>query len=209
MDIPESPAGEASAPRTQRLSDVLRALVRPERDRVALGNVTRALKERGFGALMLLLAAPNLVPLPPGTSTLFGIPLILVAAQLIVGYRKPLLPRAIRSRELSMQTLATIIGKALPWVRRFERLAGPRLWYLPQRQAEQLIGAAAVLMGIILILPIPFGNFLPGVAVVLMSLGLGERDGAWAAAGLAAALASVGFVATVFGAAGLAIVGAL
>lgn len=201
--------GDPGDGRPIRLSELLMRLARSERKKLALGHITRALRDRGFGALMLLLAIPNLVPLPPGTSTVFGIPLILVALQLIIGYRRPLLPRVLRMRELPVQTIEAVISRVVPWLERFERLASPRLWILPQRQAEQLIGIVALLMGVILVLPIPFANFLPGIAVVLMSLGLGERDGAWVGAGLAAATVSTGIAIAVFGATGLAIIRAL
>jgi len=196
---------EPAEHKPERLSQMLRRLLHTGQDTFALGQITRMLKDRGFGALMLLLAAPNLVPLPPGVSTIFGIPLILVATQLIIGYRKPLLPRAVRNRELSARTLTRVIDWIVPWVERFERLASPRLWFLPQRLSEQLIGGIALLMGLIMALPIPFGNFLPAVAVILLSLGLGERDGAWTGAGIAVAIASVGIVIGVVGVGGFAI----
>lgn len=191
--------------RPERLSEVLVRLSRQDREAIALGQITRILKDRGFGALMVILSAPILVPLPPGTTTILGIPLILVAVQLIVGYRRPLLPRAIRKRQIPKKALDTGIAKLLPWVRRFERFATPRLWYLPQRLAEQLIGVVAVVMALILMLPIPFANSPPAAAIILLSLGLGERDGAWTGAGLAVALISLGLAIGLAGTAGLAI----
>lgn len=188
-----------------RLSDILRQLGARQTESIALGELTMTLKERGFGVLMIMLCLPNLVPMPPGVSTVLGIPLILIAGQLAIGYRRPLLPRRLRYKEIAMQSFRAAIGKVVPWIERFERLANPRLWYLPQPLAERLIGMVALAMGLILILPIPFGNFLPATAVILISLGLWERDGVWAGAGIALAIVSAAIAIGVVGTAGLAL----
>ena len=104
-----------------------------------------------------------------------------------------------------MTVFRSIIDRIEPWILRFERLARPRLWLLPQRLAEQLVGGISLLMGLMLILPIPFGNFPPAVAVIVMCLGLGERDGLWTGAGMLVSILAVGIVIGVVSTAGLAI----
>jgi hypothetical protein len=200
-------AGDAvnePAPAPERLSSVLRRLAAREVEKLTLGDISRALKDRGFGALMILFCAPNLIIMPPGVSTIFGLPMMFVAIQLIIGYRKPLLPKKIRFRELKIGTFRNIVARMEPWIMRFERLARPRLWLLPQRMAEQIVGAVSLLMGLILILPIPLGNFPPAVAVIVMCLGLGERDGVWTGAGLLVAILAVGITIGVLATAGAA-----
>lgn len=208
----EDPTGAQDAPNDrgepffpERLSSVLRRLARREEPTIAIGDISRALKDRGFGALMILFAAPNLIPMPPGTSTVFGLPLIFIAVQLIIGYRKPLLPRRVRYHEFSTATFRGIVSRLEPWIERFEKVARPRAWILPQRVAEQVVGVVAVILGLVLILPIPFGNFFPGVAIILLCLGLGERDGLWTAAGILAAVLSLGIMIGVVATAGVAV----
>jgi len=198
-------AGVQDPPFPERLSTLLRRLSRRESEKMTVGELARALRDRGFGALMILLAAPNLIPMPPGTSTIFGLPLLFIAYQLIVGYRKPLLPRKVRLRELQVSTVRGIVDRIVPWIERFEKVARPRAWVFPQRTAEQLIGGLVLLLGFLLILPIPLGNFLPGISVILLALGLGERDGLWTAAGIAATLVSIGVIIGVVATAGLAV----
>jgi hypothetical protein len=195
-------SGNGTAP--ERLSAVLRRLASRQVEKLTLGDISRALKDRGFGALMILLSAPNLIIMPPGVSTIFGLPMMFVAFQLVYGYRKPLLPTAVRYREVPIATFRSIIDRIEPWILRFERVARPRWWILPQRIAEQVVGGVSLLMGLILILPIPFGNFLPAVAIILMCLGLGERDGVWTGTGILVAILSVGIVIGVVATAGLA-----
>ena len=188
----------------ERLSSVLARLAARPGETIRIGDISRTLRDRGFGALMILLASPNLLPMPPGVSTVFGLPLIYIAIQLVIGYRKPLLPARVRRYELSSETFRRIIARIKPWIVRFERLARPRLWLLPQRLGEQIVGLAIAFLGFVLILPIPLGNFIPGVAIIMMCLGLGERDGVWTGAGLAMAVLSVGVVIGVLATAGVA-----
>lgn len=50
-----------------------------------------------------------------------------------------------------------------------------------------------VVLGLLLLLPIPiFGNLPPGIAVVILGLGLVERDGVFILAGVVATLVSFG-----------------
>jgi hypothetical protein len=42
---------------------------------------------------------------------------------------------------------------------------------------ERIVGAACLLLAIILFLPIPFGNIPPAFAIAAFSLGILERDG--------------------------------
>jgi hypothetical protein len=59
-------------------------------------------------------------------------------------------------------------------------------------------------MGLMLVLPIPFGNFPPAVAVIVMCLGLGERDGVWTGAGILLAILATGITIGVLATAGAA-----
>ena len=81
-----------------RLSDVLTAIASDEtRERIAIGDLLAAMQERAFGPLMLVFALPNVLPTPPGTSTVLGAPLIFLTAQLALG-RNPWLPPLISRR---------------------------------------------------------------------------------------------------------------
>jgi hypothetical protein len=199
----EEPVIEEAGP-PERLSAVLRRLASRQVETLSLGDISRALKDRGFGALMILFCAPNLIIMPPGVSTIFGLPMMFVAIQLIIGYRKPLLPRKIRLRQIRIATFRSIIQRIEPWIMRFERVARPRLWLLPQRISERAVGSIALFMGLLLVLPIPFGNFPPALAVIVMCLGLGERDGLWTLAGILLAMLATGIVIGVLATAGVA-----
>ena len=47
-----------------------------------------------------------------------------------------------------------------------------------------------MILAVFLFLPIPFANGLPALSIVMLALGLSERDGYWFIAGLVLALIS-------------------
>src|SRR5699024_9313881 len=86
-----------------RLSAILRQLAGDKkRQRISIGDFFEVMGDRATGALMLILALPNLVPTPPGTSAILGAPLLLLAAQLTFGLR-PWLPKVIARRSMKRE----------------------------------------------------------------------------------------------------------
>jgi len=164
-------------PAPRPLSRVIVELGQTAGARVSLQELTEALTDRSFAALIILFAAPNLLPLPPGSSTFFGIPLILIASQLLLGRPRLWLPRLLRERSLDQATFARLTTKMEPMLQRFERLAKPRYWPLPQVMAERFVGLVVLLMALVLVFPIPFGNWLPAFAISIIALAIVEKDG--------------------------------
>jgi Exopolysaccharide synthesis, ExoD len=113
--------------RGRKFSEVLRSIADdPNRERVSVGDLLAAMGDRAFGALMLVFALPNLIPTPPGTSSVLGMPLVLLAAQLMLGQR-PWLPRLIADRSMLRSDFAALIVRAGPWLAKAEKLVKPRL----------------------------------------------------------------------------------
>jgi hypothetical protein len=178
------------------LSTMLRELAEDDRrERVSMGDLLDTFRERAFGALIFIFAAPNAIPIPlPGLSALLGAPLVLLTAQLLLGRPKPWLPAFIRTRSFARSEFATVIGRIVPWLERAERLVRPRLLVLTEPLGERLIGLAALLLALVLFSPVPFGNMLPGLALALFGIGLIERDGFAVVAGSIAGLAGFAVV---------------
>lgn len=192
-------AAKAGArPHGGRLSDILRAVAADQtRERVSVADLFKVMSHRAFGALMLIFAAPNVLPTPPGFSTLLAAPLIFLATQLALSRPAPWLPKFIASRSMPRADFAVIIGKASPWLERAEKLLKPRLSFLTRPPFEQAIAVVCLLLALVLFLPIPLGNMLPALAICLFSLAILERDGIAAILGALAALASTAIVWTV------------
>ena len=85
-----SPAAAAMPAEASTVAAVLNRIVEDSTgERVAVGDMIGSLGPRAHGFALLLLSAPNLTPGPslPGFSTIFAIPMCLVAAQMGLGQR--------------------------------------------------------------------------------------------------------------------------
>lgn len=176
------------------LSAMLQAMADDEsRERIAVADLLAALGDRALAALLFVFALPNVLPMPPGTSAVFGVPLVLLAGQMAFNMRA-WLPSFIASRSMARHDYATLVRRITPWLARAERLMKPRLTPLAIGAMESVVGAVCLLMSIVLLLPIPLGNMPPAFAVCLLAMGILERDGVWVLAGLAAAAAASALV---------------
>lgn len=185
--IPTTPADDV---RRTPLSAMLDALARDEaKERIAIGDLLAALGDRALAALLFVFAFPNVLPTPPGTSSILGAPLIFLAAQLAFG-RRPWLPALIARRSMARADFATLIRRVGPWLARAERLLRPRVSRLTLPPMEYLVGVVCLALALVLVLPIPLGNILPALAISLLALGILERDGLWVLLGLATAVAA-------------------
>jgi hypothetical protein len=178
----------------RRLSQILADIAAEEgRERVSVADILAAMHGRAFGALMLIFAFPNILPSPPGLAGVLGLPLIFLSAQMMLG-RMPWLPAFIGQRSVTRDAFAGLVDRAAPWLTRAERLLTQRLSRLASGAAERALGAVCLMLSLLLVLPVPFGNMLPSIAISLIGLGVLERDGVWVAAGIGGAAIAMAVV---------------
>ena len=107
-------------------SDVLERLGQGQADKLSLREMVEAFGERGFGAVILMLALMALVPWPPGGKAVFSVPIILIAAELALQREKVWLPRWLLNLSVNRNSYRSAADKILPRLRRVERLTRPR-----------------------------------------------------------------------------------
>jgi len=177
----------------RRLSEILTDIANdPSRERIAIADLRDAMGDRAFGALMFVFAAPNTLPVnAPGVSVVLGIPLLFLSLQLLAGVAVPWLPRALVQRAVARERFARVMQHVVPWMRRAERFSRPRWPWLAVGLAERFIGLWCAVLSIVLILPVPFGNMGPGIAICVLAFALLERDGKATLAGVAVSIAAL------------------
>ena len=167
------------------VSRVLLDVANERRERVSIGDLERALHGRSFGPFMVVFALPNLLPFPPGTSTILGIPLLFIAWQLVIGRREVWLAPFLRKRSISHLRYRTMLARALPRLRRIERMMRPRRWPFAPGEGGRIIGLFALTMAVMTVVPLPFANWLPAAASLCVGIAMTARDGVWLWAGVA------------------------
>lgn len=168
---------------------------------ISVDDLLSALGTRCFAGLLFLFSAPLWLPTPPGIDLVVAGPLALISAQLIWGVRRPWLPGWVLRREVSTERFAKLATRLSPLTRRAEHGLTRRLDILTGVSARRVIGLICLALSIMLALPVPFGNAVPGIAISLFALGFMARDGVAILAGLivtvgcAAILSGFGYVA--------------
>lgn len=145
-----------------------------------LRDLLSGLGKRVFGMLLFVAALPAFIPIPGVAGALSGPLTMLVGAQLLIGLRKPWLPRLLAERGPRRDSLIRFERRIAPWLRRLERVVRPRMTgVLDTRPGAMFTGLLLVVLGLLLALPIPFTNFLFGALLLAYALALIERDGAF------------------------------
>lgn len=142
---------------------------------LTLGEIRDRLDERGFGLLILILSIPCLVPALYGVPQVIGVPIILLAGQLLVGRKEPWLPQGFLNRRCPqpwLDRMADFAEKRMGW---FERLSRPRLQALSTGLGERFAAVFMILATITIVLPLV--NTVPSVALAMLAVGLIQRDG--------------------------------
>ena len=163
-------------------------LARRKDDTTTVGDVMRKGGSRGHGLGMLMFALPETIPIPvPSLSTLLAIPLILISGHLILFGEGKGIPKAVRERSIPASAIEKLQTYVAPAFRTVERVSHPRWEVLAER--VRLLGLACLVLSIILLLPIPFGNLPPALCLAAIAFGMIQRDGIVVALGLFGAFA--------------------
>jgi len=181
----------SESPEKQRpLSEVLSDVAYHQGERISIAELTQWFGGRAIGALLFVFGLACMLPLPPGATTIFGFPLVLLAPQLIIGASAPWLPAGLKDRTISTADLKKTLPRFIRLLRKVEGVSRPRLTVLFGPVGERMIGVVCLALALVLILPIPGGNILPALSVSALSFALIQRDGLIALIGYAIAIAS-------------------
>lgn len=192
--------------KAEPLSAVLAELCADTSDEpISVGEIVHRFGRRAFGAILFIFSIPNVLPLPPGSSTILGLPLLLLAPQVMIGVQAPWLPAFIDDRKIKPADLNRMFSRIIPRLRAVETLSRPRLTWLFGPIGDRVIGLVCTLLVLVLILPIPLGNLAPAISIGALSLGLFQRDGVIVLIGYLIAAISVGLLVVSAGAVGLAL----
>ena len=150
---------------------------------LTVGAMLHLFGVRGFAFFLFVLALMNMVIfMLPGLSILFGLPMVILAVQMVLGLRTPIFPRFIRHRTVRRDVLSRGLALGIRGMQKTEYLLRPRFLILSGPHLDRLHSMLALVLSMMVVLPIPFLNLPPSLGVVVLALGLMQRDGAFIAA---------------------------
>ncbi|HEY3815384.1 MAG TPA: exopolysaccharide biosynthesis protein [Caulobacteraceae bacterium] len=176
----------ATKPPTQSLEDTLKSLLRSRKAELTLGDLMQQVERAdGLGPVLVVLTLPVLLPMPPGVSMVLALPLLFVTPQIVVMRREVWLPRFLCKRTIKRKDLAKVTRRVRPLLRRLEKVAKPRLSFLASGPGSAVVGVACTAIAVVLVLPIPFANLVPAMAMGAFAVGLTRKDGLFVLGGYA------------------------
>lgn len=158
------------------------------------------LGETSFGWAIVVFSLLTLLPMPPGSSLITALPLLVTTGQMVLGYPHVKLPGPLARLRLDPVKLRRTVLRLRPVTRRLERVLTPRYAPLFARRNERVLGLALFVIAFALFLPVPFSGWFPAISLFIFGVGLVERDGLIAILGLALGSASVLLTATILAA---------
>ena len=146
--------------------------------RVSIGELLDGLGRASLGLGLMVPSLLAMIPLPGPFGVLFGTMIGAIAVQVMMGETRLRLPRFLAGRTVPPAAVGTALRRFAVPLQWAERLSTPRrLLPLTGRVARVVLAAPLLIMAMTLALPIPLGNGLPAIAVIVFALGFMERDG--------------------------------
>ena len=171
---------------------------------VTLRELMAAIGEQGLLMLCAVATLPFLIPVSiPGVSTVFGAAIVLLAIAVTLN-RMPWMPKRILDRELSTASLVPALRKGVRIVSRIDAWVKPRALFLSDGHMARFNGMVLLFGGVLLMAPfgfVPFSNTAPAVGILLLTIGMLQRDGLFVLLGyLGTILTVVYFTVLIYGA---------
>ena len=177
---------------TQAIEDVVNS---SSADKISIADLVNAMEAIGFGLILVIFAFAAIMPLPPPIPNIFSIPIIIFAIQMILGYDSPKLPKKIGKIMINRSIIAKIVQKSSKYISKIEKILKPRFSFIVSKFFERILGLIIFILALAVVIPMPFTNFIPGIGIILISLGLLAKDGLFVIIG--SAIGAMGVVISV------------
>lgn len=181
----------------ERTSEIVARVARENQaPSISVGQLVDALKDRSFGVIIILFALPNaVIPI----SWVLGLPILVLAVQMVIGRQEPWLPSIMERQQISNEMFNKIASYVVRYLTKIEAFLKPRWCWLTTDTAERFVGIYLIFLTLVLIVPVPFGNALPAFGISIIAAGLIEKDGAAIVVGALIGLAGFFYVIVLLG----------
>ena len=161
---------------------------------VTLGALAQAHGSALPGSLLVLVSAPCALPIP-GVGNVLGVTMMVMALAMWRGEDWAVLPTRVARLEISARAARWVLLLLAHVYRLAGRWSRERLCRLTVLQRRTWVAPMLALMGVVIFLPLPFGNVLPSLAIVVLGVGMAFRDGLAVVSAVGMALMSVAYAA--------------
>jgi hypothetical protein len=177
-------AAEKPAEKPQDLEDLLSRLediASTKGAKVSVDEVYRAVGERSFGPLLLVVGLVGMTPISaiPTAPSILALLVILIAGQLLVGRHSLWLPKRVLKMSLSAGKFRRSLAAVRRPVHALDSVMHPRLCFLTGGIGHRVVALACVVVAATVppLELLPFVAVVPATAIAAFGLGLVTRDG--------------------------------
>lgn len=146
-------------------------------DNIKIGTLLKSIDSGGFALLNLIFSIILMIPLPPPIAIIAGLIVMFLSFQMIIGMKEVWLPKFITEKSIKRSTLTIIVEKSTVYLYKLERFTRRRFTFVNNPITERIIGAFIFFLAGITLTPIVFANTIPGLAIILISFGMINKDG--------------------------------
>lgn len=161
---------------------------------ITLGALAQAHGPALPGSLLVLVSAPCALPIP-GIGNVLGVTMMIMALAMWRGEDWTVLPSRVARLQMSARAARWVLRLLAHVYRLAGRWSRERFCHLTVLERRTWLAPKVALMGVVIFLPLPFGNVLPALAVAVLGVGIAFRDGLAVLSAAGLALASVAYAA--------------
>ncbi len=178
--------------RLRQAAEEHRASVDGANLKLSLQDLVRLHGESSLAVLLMLMAVVSVLPVA-GAGTVMSLGIWALAWSWVRARETLNLPHRLGALSLNERWSGRCLH-GLAWLyESSQRLMRPRWTWLSHAGTRVWWGAWIALMGLVIFVPLPLGNVLPGLSLVLLSLGWMFRDGLALLLSTATGLAGVAY----------------
>lgn len=161
---------------------------------ISVRDVLEEMNGRSLLLTVLILIVPNLIPFVNalGITHVTGLLLLIFTVRMMMGLKKPWLPGWLLRMKTDKKQIKGISDKAVPVFRAMEKVIRPRLSFLANGPLVYFYAFILFCLTVVMLLPLPFINFLPALIMTVIVLGLIQKDGVVSAIGAILAIGLIG-----------------
>ena len=178
-------------------SEVLRSILtkNPGLKTFSVERILASIGDDRFEASLVMFSIPAIVPVP-GPRDLVTMPMGVIACQLASGQPRIKLPRFILNKSVSRRSLAVAIHAILPVLEAAEKVVRPRWSWVSHALSRRAIGLFVFLLAIAIAYPLFGFSAFHAMSIIVISLGMAERDGLAVVLGVVTGILSLAMLVT-------------
>lgn len=146
-------------------------------EKITLVQMLEYMRGRAFGMVMILMSILSLIPNLLGHVIATGFLLVILGFQMALGFTHIHLPKRILRMSFSRSSIKKTMEVAAPKIAFVEKLLKPRFIFITEDIGKRIIGIIVIPLSLLILIPFPLSNVIPSFGILVLSLGLIEKDG--------------------------------